>query len=160
MWRKGNKLHQNFGTSVHLQLKQAQQTRRLKSTNLILSSATCQIKHVFGTHKFITVFTHTPPFSSALCQVNQFYTITLCVFKIHFNIIVSYTPTSSERLLSFGLSDRQFIHISFLPHACCMHMLHSAELVSIIFDEDLFRSHRLPTWPCGALTGHSTATCR
>jgi hypothetical protein len=66
---------------------------------------------LYGTRKFITVFTRATPFISILSQMNPVHSLTHCLCKAHYSVILSMI-SSSEWSLSFRLFEQNFVQIS------------------------------------------------
>jgi len=58
-----------------------------------------------------------PPLIPVLSQMHSVHTLPNYFFKIHSNIILPFTPRSSEWSLPFRVSEKNFLYISRLPHA-------------------------------------------
>jgi len=91
-----------------------------------MSSASQEIPHIlrnpevhYGIHK------NQPPVL-ILGQTNSVHALPLYFFKIHFNIILPYTPKSSKSSPSLRHSHPYPVCISPLPHTCYMpvHVIH------------------------------------
>jgi hypothetical protein len=64
---------------------------------------------------------NSPPLASVLTQINSIYTLRPCFLKMHFDIVLSSTPTASGWCLPFRISNRNFVHISPPPLSYTLH---------------------------------------
>jgi hypothetical protein len=79
-----------------------------------------------GSWRFIPVFTRA-------CQKNPVPNLLHYFFKIHSCINLPSMPRSSKWSLFFRSSKQNFVHISHLPHACCMsHPYHTLYVTALI----------------------------
>jgi len=68
-----------------------------------------------------------------LCQVNTVHNLTLCIFKIHFNIIVVSTLRFAKWHLPYSSSVENFVSISYLSNtAACSSHLFLVDLITLI----------------------------
>jgi hypothetical protein len=74
-----------------------------------------------------------------LKQINPINILKPYLRKIHFNIIISPTPRSSEWSLPFRLSNQNSICISHLTHACYMSHFFILDLTIIIIFREKYK---------------------
>jgi len=94
---KLNTLRANFRYIV---FKKLTPRSRVHLKKLIVTQRVKKFPSFYGTRRLITIFTYFP--------------------KMHFNIILLSTPTSSDWFILFRLSDQNFEYISRLSYACYM----------------------------------------
>jgi hypothetical protein len=90
---------------------------RVHLEKLIVRSASQEILRLFWNPKVHYRVYKSPPPVPIVSQMNLIHTPKSYFPKIHFNIILPFTPRSSEWSLPFRLSNQNFVHISYLPHA-------------------------------------------
>jgi hypothetical protein len=83
-------------------------------------AATRELRSILWNPKVYYRVHKSPPLISILSQIDPIHTIPSYLFKIHFNIVHSFTSWSSKWYLSFWLSHQHPICIPLLPHLCYM----------------------------------------
>lgn len=77
-----------------------------------------------------------PPVVPVLSQMKPFRVIKSCFSKVHFNVILSFKPSSGKLSLSLRLLHRNPLRISLLPHTC----MPSPSYLPLVDEDDLLRS--------------------
>ena len=89
---------------------------RVLLEKLTSSAASQEIPRIFGTRRFLTIFTSAPPPVPILSQLHPVPTTPSHFLKINLNIIIPSTSGSPQWSLSLRFPHQKPVHTSPLPH--------------------------------------------